>query len=78
MCACCRKDRRSKWSSDFNDEFSDKLDAWNIVQTQMNMQRFLSVFLTREQRLLLRHQDSHAIDRDRNQLSELQPEEKNE
>ena len=39
----------------FFDEFDDRLDIKNIVNDQMNFARFTNVFLTKPQKLLLRH-----------------------
>ena len=50
----CKKSKILKMQERFFDEFENKLDIRKIGANHLNLKRFINVFLTKEQRLLLR------------------------
>ena len=62
MCSClCKKSKVLKMQERFFDQFEDKLDIENIASNQMNFTRFSHAYLSKEQRLLLCHQNNQAV-----------------
>ena len=67
VCCCCsgcwakKKRKHLKMQERFYQEFEAKLDIRNIARDSTSFARFADIFLTKEQKLLLRHQNNQAF-----------------